>query len=85
MTEYLGWAATAVFVASYFFRQPQSLRAVQMLGAAMWVAYGVLIQAAPVVVANVLVFSAAAWTIVRARLASPAIPAPGGAAGATRE
>lgn len=69
MTEYLGWAATAVFVASYFFHRPQSLRAVQMLGAAMWVAYGLLIHAAPVVVANVLVFSAAAWTIVRARLA----------------
>lgn len=85
MTEYLGWVATAVFVASYFFHRPQSLRAVQMLGAAMWVAYGLLIHAAPVVVANVLVFSAAAWTIVRVRLASAASPAPSGRAAETQE
>lgn len=70
MTEYLGWAATAVFVASYFFSRAQSLRAVQMLGALMWIAYGALIEAAPVIVANVLVFSAAAWSIARAYLAA---------------
>jgi uncharacterized protein with PQ loop repeat len=33
-----------------------------MLGALLWVTYGVLINASPVIVANVLVFSAAAWT-----------------------
>jgi hypothetical protein len=31
----------------------------------MWVAYGVIIGASPVVVANLLVFSAAAWTATR--------------------
>jgi uncharacterized protein with PQ loop repeat len=36
-----------------------------MCGAALWVLYGVLIGASPVVVANVLVFSAAAWTMFR--------------------
>lgn len=60
--ECLGWAATAVFVASYFFARPSWLRAAQMLGALLWVTYGLLINASPVIVANVLVFSAAAWT-----------------------
>ena len=63
MTEYLGWFATAIFVGSYFFRRPETLRRVQMTGAAMWVAYGALIGAAPVVAANVLVLGAAAWTL----------------------
>jgi hypothetical protein len=38
-----------------------------MAGASLWIAYGLIISASPVVVANVLVFSAAAWTAVRAR------------------
>jgi len=63
--EALGWAATAVFVGSYFFARPSRLRGVQMLGALLWVTYGVLINASPVIVANVLVFSAAAWTMFR--------------------
>jgi hypothetical protein len=67
MIDYLGWAATAVFVGSYFFKRPESLRRVQMLGALMWVAYGVLMRAAPVVVANVLVLAAALWTARRGR------------------
>jgi len=67
MTQYLGWAATAVFIASYFFTRPIVLRTVQMAGALMWVTYGALIGAPPVVVANVLVFIAAGWTAMRAR------------------
>jgi hypothetical protein len=63
--EFLGWGATAVFVGSYFCLRPSVLRGVQMLGAALWVVYGVLISASPVIVANVLVFSAAAWTMFR--------------------
>jgi hypothetical protein len=38
-----------------------------MTGALMWVLYGLLIEAYPVVVANLLVFGAAAWTITRSR------------------
>jgi len=63
--ECLGWTATAVFVGSYFFAKPSLLRAVQMVGAVLWITYGVLIGASPVIVANVLVFSAAAWTALR--------------------
>jgi hypothetical protein len=67
MTDWLGWVATAIFVGSYFFSRPALLRATQMLGAALWIAYGVLIAAIPVVVANALVLAAAAWTLVRPR------------------
>lgn len=63
--QLLGWAATAVFVGSYFFARPSLLRGVQMLGALLWITYGVLINASPVIVANVLVFAAAAWTTFR--------------------
>jgi hypothetical protein len=60
--EYLGWAATAVFVSSYFCARAETLKRVQMAGAAMWIAYGVVIGAAPVIVANLLVLGAAGWT-----------------------
>ena len=62
MIDWVGWAATAVFVGSYFCANPLALKRMQMMGALMWVAYGVLIGASPVVLANVLVFAAAAWT-----------------------
>lgn len=68
--EWLGWVATAVFVASYFFSRPSWLRAVQMIGALLWIVYGVLISASPVIVANGLVFSAAAWTAMRRQAAA---------------
>jgi hypothetical protein len=72
MVDYLGWAATAVFAASYFFRRPHALRRAQMLGAVMWMAYGVLMDALPVVAANLLVLTAAAWTARRSRVPGPA-------------
>jgi hypothetical protein len=65
MAEYLGWIATAVFTASYFCARAEALRRVQMIGAAMWMTYGVLIGASPVVVSNALVLAAAAWTASR--------------------
>lgn len=63
--ETVGWAATGVFVVSYFFPRPSQLRAAQMLGALLWLGYGLLIHASPVIVANLLVFGAAAWTTYR--------------------
>lgn len=74
MTDTLGWIATALFVSSYFFKRPALLRAAQMAGATLWILYGVLIGAMPVIVANGLVFGAAAWTLIRAdpRIASQA-------------
>jgi hypothetical protein len=71
MIEYLGWAATAVFVSSYFSARAETLKRIQMLGALMWMAYGFVIGALPVVVANVLVFAAAAWSGARADANAP--------------
>lgn len=64
--EWLGWLATGVFVGSYFFSRPSLLRMIQMAGAVLWIIYGLTIGSTPVVVANVLVFAAAAWTSLRA-------------------
>jgi hypothetical protein len=65
MLDYLGWAATTVFVSSYFCTSAHALRRVQMIGALMWMAYGGVMHSAPVVVANLLVLIAAAWTAAR--------------------
>ena len=59
MVEYLGWLATAVFVGSYLCKGSDALKRVQMIGALMWVLYGLLIRATPVVAANLLVVGAA--------------------------
>ena len=67
MTDILGWVATTLFVGSYFFTRPALLRAMQMAGATLWIVYGALIGAIPVVVANGLVFAAAAFTLMRSR------------------
>ena len=70
--EYLGWAATAVFVSSYFCARADMLKRVQMAGAAIWIAYGLAIGAVPVVAANVLVLGAAALAARRATGSSDA-------------
>jgi len=66
IVEYLGWLATAVFVSSYFFSRAAMLRRAQIAGASLWMVYGFALGAWPVVVANALVFAAAAWTAGRA-------------------
>ena len=63
MVEYLGWLATAVFVGSYLCKGSDTLKRVQMIGALMWVVYGLLIRATPVVAANLLVLGAAWWAL----------------------
>jgi len=68
MTQLLGWVATAIFCGSYFFKQPAALRAAQMGGAVLWIIYGFMIAATPVIAANFLVFAAAAWTCVGQRM-----------------
>jgi hypothetical protein len=60
--EAIGWLATAAVVASYFFTNPLWLRALQIGGSLLWLGYGLTIDSAPVIVANVLVFTAATWT-----------------------
>jgi hypothetical protein len=67
IVDTVGWVATAVFVSSYFFQRPDMLRGVQIVGATMWIVYGVLLAAPPVIAANVLLIGAAAWTVYRSR------------------
>jgi len=62
MLDALGWTATAVFAASYLFREPSALRRIQAAAACLWVAYGLAIHALPVVAANTIVAGAALWS-----------------------
>lgn len=70
MSEYLliesvGWLATAAVVASFFFADQDMLRKVQIFGASLWLVYGIAIGSLPVIVANVLVVTAATLTTIR--------------------
>lgn len=65
LIESIGWLATAVVVASFFFADQTMLRKVQIFGASLWLAYGIAIGSLPVIVANVLVVTAATLTTIR--------------------
>lgn len=65
----IGWTATAVFTASYFAAGHTRLRRIQMVGASLWLTYGLVTQAPPVIGSNILVLSAALWAEHRDRLA----------------
>ncbi len=67
MLTYLGWIATAVFTCSYLAKKPSTLRIIQAVAAALWITYGALIHAMPVVVANALVAIAALYATFRDR------------------
>jgi hypothetical protein len=65
MSEWMGWVATLIFTVSYFFRDPKILRWIQALAALLWLAYGVSIHARPVIVANIIVATAAVYSSFR--------------------
>ena len=60
--DWIGWIATAVFASSYLFKQPLALRRVQAGAALLWVIYGSIIHALPVVVANLVVAGMAVYS-----------------------
>jgi hypothetical protein len=62
LLSWIGWIATAVFSTSYFFKGSNTLRWIQAAAALLWVTYGLLIHAMPVVVAKVIVASAAVYS-----------------------
>ncbi|PSH03987.1 MAG: hypothetical protein CXZ00_09235 [Acidobacteria bacterium] len=62
MLSWIGWVATACFGLSYFFKKPATLRLIQAGAAVLWISYGLLIHAMPVVVANVIVAIAALYS-----------------------
>jgi uncharacterized protein with PQ loop repeat len=65
MFDWIGWVATIIFAASYLCKKPEALRRVQALAALLWIAYGVLIHALPVIVANVVVATFAIYSLFR--------------------
>ena len=67
--SWIGWVATAVFASSYLFKHSVVLRRVQGGAAILWVIYGPMINAFPVVVANLLVASMALYSSCRRELA----------------
>jgi hypothetical protein len=68
----IGWVATALFAASYFCKEAAALRRTQALAALVWIAYGIALKATPVIVANVVVASLAAWSSLTAAPLEPA-------------
>lgn len=62
MVEWLGWTATAIFVVSYFCKEAATLRRIQAFAALLWLGYGVVIQAAPVIVSNSIVVVVALYS-----------------------
>ncbi|MEO8089721.1 MAG: YgjV family protein [Gemmatimonadales bacterium] len=73
--DIIGWIATAIFAGSYLCKDPRKLRWVQALAACLWMAYGAVIGAAPVLVANLLVACFAVWSSFRP-LAARKLPDP---------
>ena len=69
MYDWIGWIATAMTSGSYFFRQPMTLRRIQGAAAILWGTYGALIHSLPVLVANVIVASAAFGSLLMLRRA----------------
>ncbi len=65
MSQWIGWIATALFGASYFFKHQTHLRAIQAAAATLWIGYGLSLGAMPVVVANAIVAILALVSIVR--------------------
>lgn len=63
--QWIGWIATAMTLSSYFCRNQVTLRRVQAVAALVWITYGVVIAAPPIIAANVLVASVAAWSAWR--------------------
>ena len=65
MLDSIGWVATALFASSYFFKRPETLRRIQALAALLWIGYGALIHALPVIVANLVVAAVAIYSSFR--------------------
>ncbi len=71
MLESIGWIATALFASSYFFKEQTVLRRVQAGAACLWIAYGLMISAYPVVASNVIVAGIALYTSFQPRTVAP--------------
>ncbi len=71
MFEWIGWIATALFAASYFFKQPNRLRYIQATAAVLWIGYGIFLKAPPIIVSNLVVAIIAVTSAWQQRSKSP--------------
>jgi inner membrane protein len=60
--DWIGWLATFIFLASYNSKDQGKLRRLQALAAVLWVVYGAILHAVPIVVANLLVAGVALYS-----------------------
>jgi hypothetical protein len=60
--DWIGWLATATFLLSYSCKDQSKLRRTQAVAALMWAAYGTILHAVPIVVANLLVAGVAVYS-----------------------
>ena len=76
MIDAIGWAATAIFLTSYACTDTRRLRLMQAAAALVWVGYGAMLNAIPIIVANLLVAGVAAYSAIqglrRSRQTGPA-------------
>jgi len=74
LLDWIGWGATAIFSISYFCRNATRMRLVQALAALLWIIYGILLKAPPVIFANSIVAAVAtysAWRQLRSQAQTP--------------
>jgi hypothetical protein len=75
MLDWIGWIATAVFASSYWWKDQGTLRRVQAGAALLWVIYGLMIGAMPVVAANLIVATVALYSSLRSEVGQAPQPA----------
>jgi hypothetical protein len=62
MFDWIGWVASAAFAGSYLCKDQNTLRRVQAAAAVLWLVYGVVIHALPIIAANAVVAVVALWS-----------------------
>jgi hypothetical protein len=65
--DWIGWLATAIFLGSYWCKDQRRLRQTQAVAALLWVGYGAILHAVPIVVANLLVAGVAVYSSLAGR------------------
>jgi uncharacterized protein with PQ loop repeat len=64
MLDFIGWVATILIIISFIFRDIYKLRLFSMIGAFLWIVYGIMANAYPIIILNVVVaFIQVFWLI----------------------
>ena len=65
IVDAIGYLAPAVLVASFFFKNVVTLRYINSVGCILFIAYGLLISAYPVAIANFIIVLTNAYHLMR--------------------